>query len=149
MGLDFGSDMYRAGAFERLEDSRILMEKERLAGSIYMAGRAVEGMLRGLIWLKTHQLETGHDLKKMAEMIGRLGLLQNDKRDDDFVVSISSVAQLWHNNLRYAGEKQIWRFWLELNAVDRKGKRTLKRACRDFYENSAKSIERCDRLWQH
>jgi hypothetical protein len=45
-----GESEYRAGARERLEEAYILLRQERLSGSIYLAGRAVECILRAVIW---------------------------------------------------------------------------------------------------
>ena len=44
-----GAD-YRDGALERLQESEMLLVAQSFAGSVYLAGRSVEGMLRALIW---------------------------------------------------------------------------------------------------
>ncbi len=41
-----GATDYRNGAMERLEEAFILLRQERLGGCVYLAGRAVEGILR-------------------------------------------------------------------------------------------------------
>jgi HEPN domain-containing protein len=59
---------YRNGALDRLEEASILLRNGRFEGSVYLAGRAVEGMLRAVIWehdreyaLGKKTLDTGHD----------------------------------------------------------------------------------------
>jgi hypothetical protein len=71
-----GETDYRSGAKERLGESFILLRAEHLAGSIYMAGRAVEGMLRAVIWKSDSEystgkksLETGHNLRDMLTLV--------------------------------------------------------------------------------
>lgn len=44
-----GAD-YRGGALNRLEEAGVLLRQDLFGGSIYLAGRAVEGMLRAIIW---------------------------------------------------------------------------------------------------
>jgi len=63
---------YRKGALERLDDAGRLLRQERLGDAIYLAGRAVEGMLRAVVWLNDSDvregrksLETGHQLPEL------------------------------------------------------------------------------------
>jgi len=72
--MKFGTDTYRAGAFERIEDARLLKDAKRYAGSMYSAGLAVEGMLRSLFWLRDKKFDERHDLKRIATRIEELGL---------------------------------------------------------------------------
>src|SRR5689334_21092719 len=102
MGLEFGRETYRLGARERLMDARYLRDAGQWAGSVYLAGRAVEGMSRALIWAPAVSLETGHVLKDLAIKSRALGLLRSGK-DEALIGAVSDVARLWHNNLRFAG----------------------------------------------
>lgn len=70
--MKFGGTDYRDGALERLRESEMLLVAQKLAGSIYLAGRAVECMLRALIWRRDvdvqrgrKSLDTGHDLVQL------------------------------------------------------------------------------------
>lgn len=49
MATTLGEMDYRHGAVERLREARMLLEDQALAGSVYLAGRAVEGMLRAQV----------------------------------------------------------------------------------------------------
>ncbi len=73
-----GEADYRAGARERLEEAYILLINEKFGGCVYLAGRAVEGILRGVIWKSDpdyatgrKSLETGHDLRELLKVIFR------------------------------------------------------------------------------
>src|SRR5688572_4349187 len=101
-----GSD-YRRGALERLQDAQTLLFQDRFGGTIYLAGRAVEGMLRAVIWYSDVEiqqgkksLETGHDLRDLLMLIRRLGLLRTDGGDDEFEARVQRVGRMWFNNMR-------------------------------------------------
>jgi hypothetical protein len=51
----FGQKHYREGALERLDEASLLLRAQQFAGAIYLAGRAVEGMLRALIGSTIHK----------------------------------------------------------------------------------------------
>ena len=59
MPIDIGESDYRRGAFQRLRESWLLLTQEYFAGSIYSAGRAVEGMLRAVIWKRDVEIRAG------------------------------------------------------------------------------------------
>src|SRR5271170_108564 len=108
----FGDVEYRLGARQRLDEAFDLLQLEHFAGSIYLAGRSVEGMLRALIW-KTDSdvrqgkksLQTGHDLRELLTVVRRLGLLRSGGRDDEFERTVQLVARLWFNNMRFASSR--------------------------------------------
>jgi len=88
MALKFGEDTCRAGALERLTESRYLLAGEYYSGPVYLAGRAVEGMLRALIWRHDSEvrrgdksLETGHDLRHLLGEVQGLGLVNESESD--------------------------------------------------------------------
>src|SRR4051794_17379285 len=108
-GSTLGGTDYRNGAAERLEDARLLLNAGQYAGCIYMAGRAVEGMLRAVIWRREPEiqqgrkaLETGHDLRDLLALVEKLGLLTTDRSDDAFKEQVVRVSQRWFNNMRFA-----------------------------------------------
>lgn len=79
-----GEADYRSGALERLEEAFLLLRRERFGGAIYLAGRAVEGMLRAVIWKSDpdyaagrKSLETGH---ACSSVIKRCEALWQSKR---------------------------------------------------------------------
>src|ERR1051326_4188109 len=101
-----GEQDYRAGARERLAEGYILLRRERFGGSIYIAGRAVEGMLRAVIWKSDPEystgrknLETGHNLRDMLGLIGRLGTLRQNPMRDEIGEAVQHVSRLWWNDM--------------------------------------------------
>jgi hypothetical protein len=149
----FGEADYRQGAFERLQESRALLDKELFAGSIYLAGRAVEGMLRAIIWrndreirLGRKSLETGHDLRQLLTRVGNLGLLPPKGQDEVFNRQIQHIARLWLNDMRFASAKIIAARWRDSGYVMRN--RTFKKAAAEYFQDCSAIIRRCEVLCQ-
>ena len=148
---EFGEAEYRHGALERLREAQTLLRSEQFAGSIYLAGRGVEGMLRALIWCsdwgireRKQSLETGHDLRRLLTLVRNLGLLRAGGRDDEFEAMIEEVGRLWFNNMRFASSRVVETRWWRLGQVHRK--RTFKQAAADYFEKSSAIIKRCEAL---
>lgn len=147
-------DDYRKGALERLSDARILLRANQHAGSAYAAGRAVEGMLRAVIWKRDDDvrkgiksLDTGHDLRELLTRVRNLGLLtEPPARRDALHQDVQQIARLWFNNMRFASSKFIESRWYNLGEV-RKG-RTLKQATESFYFACERVVMRCEVLCQ-
>ena len=116
-----GSD-YQRGALERLQEAQTLLFQNHFAGTIYLAGRAVEGMLRAVIWhsdVEIQQgkksLETGHDLRDLLMLIRRLGLLRTDGSDDEFEGEVQRIGRMWFNNMRFAPSRFIESRWRQMD----------------------------------
>ena len=83
MNYDLGENDYRRAGRERLKEGWILLQDEMFAGSVYLSGRAVEAILRALIWKHDPEikagkksLDTGHDLRVLLERVTNLGVLR-------------------------------------------------------------------------
>jgi len=146
-------DDYRKGALERLDDAFILLRAGQFAGSASDAGRAVEGMLRAIIWKRDSDvrsgrksLETGHDLRELLTHIRNLGLMSQAGPDDDLEEQVLRIGRLWFNNMRFASSKFVETRWLGLGEV-RKG-RTFKQATEMFCVAAARVLKRCEVLCQ-
>jgi hypothetical protein len=105
---------YRKGALERLDDGWTLYRAGQCAGAVSAAGRAVEGMLRGMIWKRDadvatgkKSLDTGHGLRERLTRVSDLGLLAADPARDTLTANIQHIAQLWFNNIRFASSKFV------------------------------------------
>lgn len=143
---------YRIGARERLEEAFVLLRQERFGGCVYLAGRAVEGMLRAVIWksdpaYSTGQttLDTGHDLREMLRLVRNLGVLRDHELRDAIVGDIQKIGRLWWNNMRFLPTVRISALWYDLGEVNRK--RSMKRASQDYYDACSTVIRRCEALW--
>src|SRR3954471_9269625 len=77
---------YRKSALERLQESELALGENLFAGGVYLAGRAVEGVLRALIWrydrdvqLGMKSLDTGHNRRELLDRVLDLGVLGSEK----------------------------------------------------------------------
>jgi hypothetical protein len=150
---NFDGDDYRKGALERLDDAFILLRAGQFSGSASDAGRAVEGMLRAIIWKRDadvrsgrKSLDTGHDLRELLTHVRNLGLLSPAEPEDDLEEQVMHVARLWFNNMRFASSKFVESRWLRLGEVRKS--RTLKQAAELFCVACARVVKRCEILCQ-
>ena len=154
MANDLQGDDYRKGALERLDDAFILLRAGQFAGCISDSGRAVEGMLRAVIWKRDHDVQagrkslgTGHNLRDLLTHVRGLGLLSSlDPGKDDLLEKVQRIAQLWFNNMRFASSKFVEARWSRIREV-RKG-RTMKQATTSFYLDCREVLKRCEALCQ-
>ena len=147
-------DDYRKGALERLNDAYILLRAGQYSGSASDAGRAVEGMLRAVIWKRDadvragkKSLDTGHNLRDLLTHVRNLGLLSasgpgNARLDE----RVQRIAQLWFNNMRFASSRFVETHWFKLGEL-RKG-RTMKQATESFCFDCEDVLKRCEVLCQ-
>jgi len=143
---------YRAGALERLDDAGRLLRQQRFADAIYLAGRAVEGMLRAVVFLNDadvragrKSLETGHQLPELLQSVADLGLLRSDgDLDQALRDSVQAVGRRWFNNLRFAHTRFVHTIWWTQRIVSRNW--TIKQAAQQFYDACGTIIKRCEEL---
>lgn len=146
-----GETTYRDGARERLNDALALLRAGRFAGSVYLAGRGVESMMRGLLWrhdpgfrLGRKDLETGHDLRRLLTQIRNLGLLRGG--ETGFEARVQHIGRVWFNNARFVSSHFLATRWRAVGEIN--NKRTLKQAAEEFYEDCSGMIKRCELLWE-
>lgn len=97
----FGESDYRLGAWDRLAESYLLLRAGRYAGSVYLGGRAVEGMLRAVVWRHDHAIQSGrktlmvgHNLYDLLKEVSRLGLLGGGESDAMFRTEVQRISRL-------------------------------------------------------
>jgi HEPN domain-containing protein len=144
---------YRSGAQERLEEAYLLLRQERFGGSVYLAGRAVEGMLRAVIWggdpeyaAGKKTLDTGHNLRELLKLVRNLGILRDHETRDLIADDVQLIARLWWNNMRFLATTKVEAEWYNLGEIKRDN-RTMKRASLDFYNACSRVIKRCEAIW--
>ncbi len=149
-----GGEDYRRGAYDRLNDALALLSQQRFGGAIYLAGRAVEGMLRAVIWhgdpeYKTGKktLDTGHDLREMLQLVRDVRILRGSELREAIAGRVQIVARLWNNNMRFLSDSKIESIWYNLREIDGK-RRTMKKAAADFCNASWTIVRRCEAIWQ-
>jgi hypothetical protein len=152
MAAQLGEVDYRHAGLERLRESAVLLQQQFFAGGVYMAGRAVENMLRALIWkndleVRTGKksLGTGHDLTQMLTLFCDLGVLRDDKYREELRDKIQYIARIWFNNLRFWSTEKLKRD-RRLGQLD--GRHTIKMASQMFYDACSLVVKRCEALCQ-
>ncbi len=146
-GLKFGTDAYRAGSLERIEEARLLKERH-YSLSIYVAGLAVEGMLRSLCAIESREFDERHDLRKIAIRVQNLGLLRRGQKDHGFVAAVEKVAKYWRNTLRFAGFAQRQSFLVEAGAIGKRDPGRVRKFCEEYFDDCSTVVRRCEILWQ-
>jgi hypothetical protein len=149
---DLNGGDYRNGALERFDNAGHLLRAERFGDAIYLAGRAVEGMLRAVAWLNDRDvregrksLETGHQLPELLTSVADLGLLRSDgDRDQALRDSVQTIARRWFNNMRFASTRFVHTLWWAQRVVTNDW--TLKQAAHEFYDACSVVIKRCEEL---
>lgn len=151
--MTIGSVDYRRAGLERLNDSGILLRQESYAGGIYLAGRAVECMLRAVIWsiddeirAGRRSLDAGHDLRELLTLVANLGVLPKDAHRNRLAADVNYVGRLWFNNMRFLPTEKLKTLWWELKVV--RGKQTLKQAAWRYYDVCSTIVKRCEALCQ-
>jgi hypothetical protein len=145
-------DDYRKGALERLDNAWHLLDRERFGDAIYLAGRAVEGMLRAVIWRRDRgvregrkSLETGHQLPDLLQSVADLGLLRADgDRDQLLRDSVQLIGRRWFNNMRFASSRFVHTLWWAQGIVTDRW--TFKQSAHEFYDACSRVIKRCEEL---
>ncbi len=111
----------------------------QLSGSASSPGRAVEGMLRAVIWKRDPEmvqgrksLGTGHDLRELLTHVRNLGLLSGpDVKLDELESVTLHIARLWFNNMRYASSRFVETRWYNIGEVHKN--RTFKQAAESCF----------------
>lgn len=138
---------------ERLEDAFALLQEERFGGCVYLGGRAVEGMLRAVIWKSDPEyatgrksLVTGHDLHDLLQLIRSLGVLRHAKLPERITHDVRTIARTWRNNMRFVPTAKLKSQWYNQGEIGKR--RTLKQLAGEFYDACARTIKQCEGLWQ-
>lgn len=145
-------DDYRKGALERFDNAGHLLRAGRFGDAVYLAGRAVEGMLRAVVWHNDNDvregrksLDTGHQLPQLLQSVADLGLLRNDgDRDQELRDSVQTIGRRWFNNMRFASARFIETLWWANRIVTDDW--TFKQAAQEFYDACSRVIKRCEEL---
>ena len=151
MNLELGEADYRRAGAERLREAFALLERGLFAGSVYLSGRAVESMLRALIWKHdaeirrgTKTLDTGHDLRQLLRRVTNLGVLVRMEHRIALATDIQFVGRLWFNNMRFVPSERMKTKWWEWGEIGKR--RTLKQAVTDYHNRCSAIVRRCEAL---
>lgn len=106
--MSIGADDYREASLIRLNEAILLYEREQWVGCVYLAGRAVQCVLRSMLWSPSGDMHTGHNLPQTLDAIRRTGLIRA-KELDRFVDEVADLSIVWRNDLRFTGPRRFAR----------------------------------------
>jgi hypothetical protein len=120
MVMDFRPEHYHRTALERMEQSRSLyLQGTSYALAMYVAGVAVECLLRAFKLKREPTFEERHDLPRLFKASGMLGVdpaalqangLPRDRAERyerELQDAVNTVSVLWGNDYRYASEDRM------------------------------------------
>jgi len=99
---------YVEAAQERLNEANLLYEKSRYALALYVAGVAVESLLRAYISRLEPRLEAAHNLSLLLNA-SRLRTLLTDSESQQIYKAIFDLSKRWKNDLRYTSNNRLRR----------------------------------------
>ena len=129
--MAFGADIYREAAFERLNAAFLLHSAGRHVDAHYLAGVAVECMLRAYHGHTGLPFDERHDLKELAKSSGFESSIP-PRLYKGYSFAMETVIARWRNNHRYRSLPSL-RTFLKDSKLDRgiKG---------DFVKESGRAI---------
>jgi HEPN domain-containing protein len=151
MDYDLGEADYRRAGAERLAEALILYQREMFAGCVYLAGRAVESMLRAVIWkfdtqIRTGRksLETGHDLRRLFTLVNNLGAMK--PREDLIKLrdAVKRIERVWFNNMRFVSTERMGKVWWKRHEIGKR--RSVKQAVLANYLLCVEVVNECEAL---
>ena len=99
---------YVDAAKERLAEANLLYEKARYALALYIAGVAVESLLRAYIFRLEPRLEAAHNLKLLWKA-SELNSLVTPTESLQIDAANSTLFRRWKNDLRYTSNDRLRR----------------------------------------
>jgi len=99
---------YFDAAKERLNEANLLYENERYSLALYVAGVAVESLLRAYIFRLEPKLEAAHDLELLLDA-SNLRKITTPSESQQVYTAIVKLYQRWKNDLRYTSNDRLRR----------------------------------------
>ena len=144
----FRPEHYFDAAIERMAQARLLyQQRDCHALAMYVAGVAVECMLRAFKGKRTKTLDERHDLERLFKASG---LVHSDRGPlpRNLPAAIAATCRLWSNDYRYASEDRL-RSFLKKDAALRsriKGD-ILKALALQLMQSAQTVVDRDEELW--
>lgn len=106
-----------SAAMVRAETAQILFQKKRYSAAIYMAGVAVECVLRTFIENDEKKFSDRHSISSMVKKSAIVPLL---KENDQMPRWFDTISNYWDNKYRYADDKKIMTFYYSAKMITKK-----------------------------
>lgn len=104
--MHFRSEHYLEAAKERVFSAFRLYDSSRYAVAIYVAGVAVECLLRAYRLKKTNEFDERHDLSELMKGSSIADFIPIERKQE-FGASLTTVWRRWKNNYRYASMSRL------------------------------------------
>lgn len=104
--IRFSGADYIEAASERITAARDLYVAHRYVDVLYLAGVAVECVLRAFALERTNEFDARHDLPSLMQ-VAALNQVMGSKAREDIAVALGEVWARWRNNYRYASDRRI------------------------------------------
>ena len=113
--MNFTAETYREAAKDRIRVARALYKVRHYVTAHYLAGVAVECLLRAYRFRRNPEFDSRHDLWALYRDSGIRGAVEARHlfRLTDL---LGTVAFQWNNTHRYRSEKQFQRFLKQIGA---------------------------------
>lgn len=95
-------------AQERLKEANLLYDESRYSLALYVAGVAVESLLRGYVFRLGPMLEAAHNLKLLWKA-SELSSLVTSAESLQIDAANSTLFRRWKNDLRYTSNDRLRR----------------------------------------
>jgi hypothetical protein len=160
--MDFSADHYFRASVERMSQAHHLYREGigRYALAMYVAGLAVECLLRAYMVKRKREFESRHDLLLLFKESGVLdvnpdklkarGLTDEQIQEHQKVLkaSVNTVFTLWRNNYRFASEARLLAHLKKMKLYQGKKGDLLKAKAYDLLKAAQGFIEKGVLQWQ-
>ena len=111
MAIQFDPDSLKEAALERITTARHLYDakaggSKHFSTAIYVAGVAVECILRAYRLKQDPQFDSRHDLADLLRESGFVGFVP-EKRKREVSAALGEVWARWKNEYRYASDRRL------------------------------------------
>ena len=106
------AETYRSAAAERMASAIELYEKRRFVEANYLAGLAVECVLRGYRVRMDPKFDARHDVDRLYKL-ARFGDIVPRHEVQQVGGAIGDVVALWSNDHRYLSEAALRKRWVK------------------------------------
>ena len=104
--MKLSSDDYIDGAGERIGAASAMYAQCRFVDAIYLAGVAVECVLRAFATEETNEFDARHDLSRLVKA-PTIERFVGEKKRQVISASLGEVWARWKNNYRYIGDTRL------------------------------------------
>lgn len=104
--MKLSGDDYMSGAAERVQAARVMYEGGRYVDALYLAGVAVECVLRAYAKEESDEFDGRHDLARLLKA-ATLEHFVGEKQRQSLSAALGEVWARWKNNYRYAPDPRL------------------------------------------